>query len=132
MGFGETRGGDDRFSAHDGQRPGSRRARHVLRRTERCPATAALVGKPAFPSYRFLHDSSTAAVAYMKVRKVLVRSGDSSTDVVPSDHGFLKSSLTCSSSTILRRSLPKGGRKMYLHKASRPCSSLAPTLVAAH
>jgi hypothetical protein len=26
-----------------------------------------LVGKPASPSYTFLHDSSAAAVAYMKV-----------------------------------------------------------------
>jgi hypothetical protein len=36
-------------------------------------------GKPAFPSYGFPHDSSTAAVAYLKVRKVLVRSFDIAT-----------------------------------------------------
>jgi hypothetical protein len=40
------------------QRPGSRRGRRVLRRTERCPATAALVSKPALPSRRFPRDSS--------------------------------------------------------------------------
>ena len=45
--------------------------------------------------------------------------------------GFLNSSLTTLSSRILRRSLARGGRRMYLHKASRPCSSLAASLVAA-
>src|SRR5450631_1087239 len=54
--------------------------------------------------------------------------GGSSTDAVPSDHGFLKSSRTWSSSTIVRRSLAGGGRRMYLHSARRPCLSLAATL----
>src|ERR1039457_1847087 len=53
-----------------------------------------------------------------------------STQAVPSDQGFLKSSLTVSSSRILRRSLARGGRKMYLQRVSRPCMSLAATLVA--
>jgi hypothetical protein len=57
--------------------------------------------------------------------------GASSTEVVPSDHGFLNSSLTTLSSKILSRSLASGGRKMYLHRFSRPFSSLAATLVAA-
>src|SRR5450631_940631 len=58
-------------------------------------------------------------------------SGGISTDDVPSDHGFLNSSLTTFPSKILRRSLASGGRRMYLHKASRPCPSLAATLGAA-
>jgi len=61
------------------QRPGSRLGRRVLRRSERCPATAALASKPALPSWRFPGDSSVGAVAYMKVRKVLVRSWEKPT-----------------------------------------------------
>ena len=57
--------------------------------------------------------------------------GASSTDEVPSDHGFLNSSFTVPSSRILSLSLARGGRSMYLHKVSRPCLSLAATLVAA-
>jgi hypothetical protein len=64
-------------------------------------------------------------------RRAMSASGGISTDDVPSDHGFLNSSLTTLSSKILSRSLAKGGRRMYLHKASRLCSSLAATLVAA-
>ena len=57
-------------------------------------------------------------------------SGSSSIDEVPSDHGRLNSSLTAPSSRICRRSLASGGRRMYLHKATRPCLSLAATRVA--
>jgi hypothetical protein len=39
-------------------------------------------------------------------------SGASSTDVVPSDHGFLKSSLTAPSGKMCSRSLASGGRKI--------------------
>ena len=57
--------------------------------------------------------------------------GSSSIDDVPSDQGRLNSSLTFPSSRIFSRSLAKGGRKMYLHKVSRPFLSLAATRVAA-
>jgi hypothetical protein len=42
-------------------------------------------------------------------RRAMKASGSRSTDAVPSDHGFLKSSLTFPSSRILRRSLARGG-----------------------
>ena len=52
-------------------------------------------------------------------------------DEVPSDHGFLNSSFTFPSARIFSLSLASGGRRMYLHKVTRPCLSFAATLVAA-
>ena len=45
----------------------------------------------------------------------------------PLDQGFLKLSLMWSSSIMVSRSLASGGRRMYLHRASRACWSLATT-----
>ena len=53
-------------------------------------------------------------------------SGARSTEEVPSDHGRLNSSLTSPSSRIFRRSLAQGGRKMYLHRFSRPFACFEP------
>src|SRR6266542_3838693 len=46
-------------------------------------------------------------------KRAMRASGSRSTDAVPSDHGFLSSSLTMSSSSIFSRSLASGGRRMY-------------------
>jgi hypothetical protein len=63
-------------------------------------------------------------------KRAMRASGARSTDDVPSDQGRLNSNLTFPSSRIFRRSLARGGRKMYLHRFSRPFLSLAATLVA--
>jgi hypothetical protein len=74
IGFGETRGGDDRVSAHDGQQPGAVPASPVLPPTAPCPASVASASNPTLPNPSFLHDSRIDALAYAGVWNVPVRS----------------------------------------------------------
>ena len=62
-------------------------------------------------------------------RRAMKASGSRSTDAVPSDHGFLKSSLTFPSSRILRRSLARG-RRTGAAASARPMAA-PPTIPTA-